>query len=215
MTTQLDRAAPAAHRTHRLPFTALNIRRILDGPKRMTRRLSFHPAVGDFIAATEHYYQRGSWQPVPGVVTRTGRPKTAFVPADHDVRFERPAEPGWHKRHPRFMPTRYSRMIARVTATKAERLQDITEADALLEGIYAETWGNVRDLLADPQERDRYPLDLPVFVPPVEAERAPVFVTAVEAFQHLWTSLYGDDPVKGWAANPIVIATSFEPVPGT
>jgi len=87
------------------------------------------------------------------------------------------------------------------------------EADALLEGIYAETWGNVRDQLADPQERDRYPFDLPVFIPPIEAEETvPICLTAVEAFQHLWTSLYGDDPVKGWAANPTVIATSFEPV---
>ena len=203
----------AAPRTHRLPFTALNIRRILDGPKRMTRRPGFHPAVGDFIAATEPYYQRGSWQAVPGARTRTGLLKMQFVPARHEVRFERPTEPGWHKRHARFMPTRYSRLLLRVTATKAERLQDITEADALAEGIYAETWGNVREQLADPERHPRYPLDMPVFVPPVEAEHAPVFATAVEAFQHLWTSLYGADPVKGWAANPTVIATSFEPVP--
>lgn len=249
MSTELDRERyHTKPRTHRMPFTPLNVHRILNGPKRMTRGvlaadpawtldplrgqaaqegffwftdspdmpgcyLVCAPRPGTLIAATEPYYQRGSRQPIPGAVTRTGRPKTQFVPADHEVRFECPAEPGWYYRHGRYMPARYSRMLARVTATKAERVQDITEADALLEGIYAETWGNVRDQLADPADRDNYAPDTPVFLPPMEAERVPVCLTAVEAFQHLWTSLYGDDPVKGWAANPWVAATTFEPVP--
>lgn len=269
MTTPLDRAAPAALRTHRLPFTALNIRRILDGPKRMTRRVVepqpfidgegnlcvpwkgtdqvtvlgrdsrgapnwpgfldvYYPRllVGDLIAVTEPYYQRGHFERQTGVFTKGGRVKRRFVPTADPILFTRPDgyhshsqrearkhnELAWYYRHARYMPASHSRLLLRVTARKAERLQDITEADALLEGIYAETWGNVRDQLADPQERDRYPVDLPVFVPPVEAERVPVFLTAREAFQHLWDSLYGDDPVKGWNANPTVIATSFEPV---
>ena len=264
--TTLDRAPQP--RTFRLPFTALNIRRILDGPKRMTRRVATPqpfidedgnlcvegavttfvlgrnsrnepnwqgyfevfaraPAVGDQIAVTEPYYQRGHYERLAGVATKGGRVKRRFVAADDAILFQQPdgyhspsqrearkhGELTWYYRHGRYMPTRYSRLLLRVTARKAERLQDITEADALLEGIYAETWGNVRDQLADPQERDRYPFDLPVFIPPIEAEETvPICLTAVEAFQHLWTSLYGDDPVKGWAANPTVIATSFEPV---
>lgn len=225
--TTLDRAA--APRTHRLSFTAPNIRAILDGPKQMTRRANFHPRPGDLIAVTEPYYQRGHYERQPGVSTKGGRVKRRFVAADDAILFNRPdgyhsssqgearkhAELAWHYRHARFMPTRYSRLLLRVTETKAERLQDITEADALLEGIYADTWRNVRDRLADPQERARFPLDMPVYVPPLAAETVPVCLTAVEAFQYLWDSIHGADPDHAWQANPTVIATSFEPVTGT
>jgi hypothetical protein len=82
------------------------------------------------------------------------------------------------------MPRWASRLTLLVTATKIERLQDISEADAIAEG-------------------SRTPLaELP------SAARKAAW-SERQAFKHIWDAIHGPD---AWDANPEVVAVTFKPV---
>lgn len=86
----------------------------------------------------------------------------------------------WKVRPSIHMPRWASRLTLLVTATKIERLQSITPADAIAEGIAP---------AANSQTID---CDTP---------------NPVHGFRDLWNSLHGAD---AWAANPMVVALSFK-----
>lgn len=93
----------------------------------------------------------------------------------------------------RFLPKALARTFLRVTAVKAERLNDITEADAIAEGIEL--------FPPNPQiERRKYML----YRNPANGA---THDTAVKAFQSLWIGING---LESWAANPYVFAYTFE-----
>lgn len=158
-------------------------------------------AAGDRLYVREGYYQRGHWEPVEGVMTRGGRQKWAFVPADDVVLFEAPAtfrtgrhsdDPAtveWHSRRARFMPRAPSRLTLLVHDVRVERLQAISEADAIAEGVRC---------LGEDNEGDRC-FDVPG-VPDTFGE------WAAGSFRSLWQHLHGAD---SWDANPWVVAVSF------
>jgi hypothetical protein len=81
------------------------------------------------------------------------------------------------------MPRIFSRLTLIVTATKIERLQDISEQDARAEG-----WQKRLNVSDDPE---------------VHAD------AARDWFSDLWTSLHGPG---AWDANPEVCCISFKPV---
>jgi hypothetical protein len=107
---------------------------------------------------------------------------------DHDM--------GPHWRSPIHMPRWASRITLEVTAVRVERLQDISEAQAMAEsvheiGIPADECGPNRvgySAWADPSG------------PALK-------VTAVEAFRELWESING---AGSWAANPWVWVVEFK-----
>lgn len=151
-------------------------------------------AVGDRLWVRESYCQVGHWEPVPGQVTRkAGRQKWRFVADDERVVYEAPdsyrkgrhtADPetsACHLRAARFMPRRLSRLTLTVTKVRVQRLQAISEKDAVAEGCPGRLGPN------------------PDF--PDEWDPSPQ-----EEFQSLWTSLHGP---AAWAANPWVAAISF------
>lgn len=94
-------------------------------------------------------------------------------------------------RPPMFMPRWASRGLDEITGVRVERLQDISEADAMAEGVdlvtkhaYQTTHSQSRQLLlSDP--------------------------TARRAFERLWESINGPD---SWAANPWVWVIAFKVV---
>lgn len=151
--------------------------------------------ISDRLWVRESYFQRGNWQPVEGEKTKGGRQKWAFVPTNNRISFDAPTEyrkgrhhadpetVAWHKRLGRFMPRWASRLTLIVTDVRVERLQDISEVDALAEGIIpamdgfaltknGECWGP----------------------------------TAKDSYRVLWDSINGED---AWESNPWVVAVSF------
>ncbi|AKR55752.1 Phage-related protein [Devosia sp. H5989] len=160
-------------------------------------------AEGDRLYVREEYYQFGHWEPVSGRLTAGGRQKWAFVADDPAILFSAPgdvrlgrhhSDPGtsaWHKRLGRFMPRWASRITLTVTDVRVERLQDISEEDALAEGVMRRPTGDF-------------------WVPGVEHPN-PDFPylsrsTAREMYAALWDVINGHG---AWAQNPYVVAYTF------
>ena len=161
-------------------------------------------SIGDQLWVREEHYRYGHWEPVTGVKTKTGRQKWAFSPDTDELLFDPPSvfrggrhhrdpyTPAWHKRLGRFMFRRDSRLTLTVTGVKIERLQDISEADAIAEGIepftdfmpYGNHWKRYRD-----GGWNSY-VDSPI-----------------ASFASLWTEINGSG---SWEANPWVPAYSFD-----
>jgi hypothetical protein len=162
--------------------------------------IPLRPDTGDRLYVREDYYQRGHWEPINGAQTKGGRQKWAFVPADQTVLFDPPAEyrkgrhhkdpatVAWHKRLARFMPRRASRLTLTVTDMRVERLQDISEADAIAEGIHRfdDGWHFERN--------------------PEPAFMRLVGIDPVKMFRWLWNSINGPE---AWDKNPWVTAITF------
>jgi hypothetical protein len=94
------------------------------------------------------------------------------------------------------MPRTASRVALRVNGVRVERLQDISEADAIAEGVckfteQADTSTSWQGL--EPADRD--------------AMVRAIYGSARRAFQHLWESINGEN---SWQANPWVAVCSFE-----
>lgn len=100
---------------------------------------------GDLLYVRETHYRYGKWN--KNGLTRTGKQKWRFVPDsgfpnfryqdDPPARVERIAHRaiGWYRRASIFMPKEFTRLWLEVAERDVERLQDISEADALAEGI--------------------------------------------------------------------------------
>ncbi|MCE9909980.1 hypothetical protein LZ653_21815 [Hafnia paralvei] len=93
------------------------------------------------------------------------------------------------------MPRWASRILLEITNVRVERLNDISEEDAIAEGIdtdwLAESQDNY-DCIADHNMTGR--------------------PTAKGHFSYLWQSIYGDDKSKCWEKNPWVWVIEFKRV---
>ena len=152
---------------------------------------------GDILHVREPYYQFGHWEPVLGAKTKGGKQKWKFVPDSNDVRFVGPTEfvaksmnkklpalPQWHKRLARFMPQSARRTKLQLVAVRVERLNDISEADAVAEGI-----NGVRDdWMGQCGDFDET-------------------LTSVQLFKILWESINGEG---SWSTNPLVWVLTFK-----
>lgn len=151
---------------------------------------------GDRLAVAETHYAFGHWEHVQ----KKGRMGWQFFcDRPDDIRFDPPncalpsmdkADPGiptWYKRNARFMPSSYARLHLEVVAVGVERLTDISEADAMAEGLeFQEGWLPQFRGSSELPWRSEFPRD---------------------AFADLWNSLR--QPPQDWASNPWVAVVKF------
>ena len=169
-------------------------------------------ATGDRLWVRETFFAWGRWE--TRFNTKKGRDEWHFVdmtlesgrvfvhaadgmPAGYVAPHRGGVGCGWWKRPAIFMPRAASRITLEITEVRVERLQDISEADALVEGIaYGPTcdeegrgggyhWNRTHE------DEDVYP-------------------TAVQAYRQLWMGINGAD---SWDANPWVWVVSFRRLP--
>ena len=100
----------------------------------------------------------------------------------------------WRKKIGRFLPGWASRMTLEITGIRVERLREISEEDALAEGIHE---------FKCPQ--------ISYFHARKTAPTEDHFLTPVRAYMDLWETINGPD---SWAKNPFVWVVEFKRVEG-
>ncbi len=105
--------------------------------------------IGDVLWVREEYYQVGHWEPDTTRIRKSGRQAWKFVPNSSAILYsdnpptdfrkgrhsKDPYTKAWHKRIGRFMPKSACRIKLRITSIIVERLNHISEEDAIKEGI--------------------------------------------------------------------------------
>ena len=107
------------------------------------------------------------------------------------------------------MPRWASRITLIVTDVRVQRLQDISEEDAIAEGVERGTWSDAIPILEDPDDATAYAPDTPIYWAPgddSDDSEDNVCFSAREAFERLWTSILG---WEAWDENPFVAAITF------
>ena len=188
---------------------------IVDLRKTQTRRTG-KPRynVGETVYIKEVHYQYGYWVPTPGK-TNKGKQIWSFLALRDDVLFEKPSQGyavyktnrGWHKRTPLFMPAWAARYIILITGRKHQRLQEITEADVVAEGMeifgweYAATDDGSGDMFFYWEPPD-YKTRMPAW-----AYWATSCECATSIYESYWDSI---NPKQPWESNPEVWKYTFE-----
>lgn len=147
-------------------------------------------AVGDRLYVREHWKTSiGN----DGVKPRDLGPKTPVLYLADDARSEGypVGTPGQH-RQAMHMPRWASRLTLIVTDVRVERLQDISEADAIAEGI--QSYHPSQSIVT-------------FFHHTIPEYRNHGFINARRAYEDLWDSINGPG---AWDANPWVVAVSFD-----
>ena len=140
---------------------------------------------------------REAWSPdnaglmpgVPIVYRADGVDYSKNQDEDHPYKFK--WRPSIH------MPRRFSRLTVRVKKIMIERLNLISEEDALAEGIERSTSKAFRDFPSQ-------------YYAPIDD--ATLWATPVQAFRELWDSINGADQVTRWSGNPWVWRIEFEKI---
>ena len=195
-------------------FSAPMVRAILAGTKTQTRRAITIPQRGAFVLRDDG----GGWWPYQSddgesVICNDGNERPMNCPYDaHRLwvretfapRYFDDGKPGyradWDGRaadvcpEPKWKPSIFmrrheSRITLEVTDVRVERLRDISEADAIAEGV-APRLRLVADAGGDREVRD----------------------TAVDVYRDLWDSINGKRVGCAWSDNPWVWVVSFKRV---
>ena len=173
---------------------------------------------GDRLAVRETFYAWGHWTKRYSEKKRReewhfvdetmGTGKAYRYEADEKLprRKRELHEVGWWKRPAIFMPQAASRITLEITSVRAERLQDISDADCVAEGIakayidaaHRQQWRMCQHDDGVPGE------DVVRYVGPDHT------LHPRESFKSLWLSINGPG---SWAANPWVWAIEFRRLP--
>lgn len=162
-------------------------------------------AVGDRLWVRETAAIYGRWH--KNGLTDAGKQKLSFI--EHhslQVSFDLDASSvlgkgcyrqhlGFWKRPSIFMPRHHSRITLIVTDVRVQRLQDISEEDALAEGI------QIEESLPENVHRHFLPIGGGELITGWDAR---------EVFGNLWDSLNADRGFA-WHTNPWVVAVTFKP----
>jgi len=155
--------------------------------------------IGERAYIKETHYRYGRWI----IIGWNGvRSVLSFYPFSHEICFtdnpperiitdRRVGEVGWYKRSPLFLPADLARTIIEITDIRAQRVQDISEDDAIAEGVGAGWQMNA---------------GWPDYQHIKNGVCALTQDTARLSFWTLWNSIHGDG---AWDLNPWVWAYTF------
>jgi hypothetical protein len=176
-------------------FIVPMVRSLLAGIKGQTRRKSTWAEVGQIIWVKETY-----------AIDIPGCPGGISYKADH----QNPKGDGnvvikW--KSPLFMPRSISRIQLLVTGFRSERLQDITEADAIAEGLnfVSKTGRDFGGFYGIADNKFNKPGIKHLGWAWEEWEPCPI-----AAYRKLWDSINDKDPEYCWDANPLINVINFE-----
>jgi len=161
--------------------------------------------IGDRLWVKETHFLFGAW--VRNGVTSAGKEKWKFVPHELiGVRYldnpplnfktsrdkENPGLPKWYKRNSLFMPKWASRITLEVTAIRAEKVKEISEQDAMAEGVEeiktpSGLYNGFRDYV----------------------DGSLTNPTAKNSFETLWEKINGEESLE---SNPYVWVITFEKI---
>ncbi len=161
---------------------------------------------GDQLWVKENHFAFGYWYELEGEYTKNGMPKWGFMPCNStpdNYKYtdnppeiflksrdkKEPEKPQWYKRNSLFMPRYASRLILVITDVRVERLHDISEADAIAEGV--EPDGPLGDMFHD-------------YFDPTNTGG---LMDAKSSFRSLWKYINGPESL---AANPWVWVITFK-----
>lgn len=187
-------------------FSTPMVQAILEGRKTQTRRIITKKDILDAIEALESIsiasphltpwakyqigdilYVRETWSLTRGFFE--GDEKVLYKAdfTDEDAK-------AFHWKPSLFMPKAYARIFLKVTNVRVERLQDISEKDAIAEGIkrIGDAWKDY-----DFKDNSKYNYR---------------YLRAIDSYKSLWNSINKKEPGKQWDTNPYVFVYEFERV---
>ena len=169
---------------------------------------------GDIIYVREEHYVIGSWQLNHDKELKSGKDAYLFRPYilpkydDTTIRYsdnppkeyyvgrhEHAEVPDWYKRNSLFMPKEYARLFLEITDIKCERLHDISQSDAIAEGIQQLKYNSGVGILT-------YFTDY--------INSAKTHLNPIKSYLSLWQSINGR---KSLDSNPWVFAYTFRLIP--
>lgn len=166
--------------------------------------------VGDVLWVREEHYAYGIW--VKNGTTKTGKQKYKFKRtgrvyyndtypegfkfykslASHTKAGKLPDSPSFYKRLSRFMPKKFCRIFLQIKSIKVERLQDISEADAIAEGVLEYDDGTYKNYSTKKGLREQDGVEC---------------LLAKGSFQTLWMEING---IENWKENPWLWVIEFQ-----
>lgn len=173
---------------------------------------------GDLLYIKEPHYVLGYWE-VTKEYTKKGAPKWKFIrSADHEPRYmgdeppsfqtsiDRSGQIGWYRRTPLFMPKSYARQWMIIESIGAERLKDISEEDAIQEGVESKKrFHDSPHLASNPvqvfRNYEKSHINTELDYSSVPTHGFPFFYNAISSFETLINSIHGDSI---WKQNPWV-----------
>lgn len=185
-------------------FSPAMVRSLLDGKKTQTRRLATSPLAK--VEKGQCLYVREAFRAARYVDHVAPNNLSGEIPiyleADHYLKSFRntlgKARPAIH------MPRRLSRLTLQITEKRFQNLNDISESDAMAEGLRPITKdGNL--FKYGVSDSDGFPGTDNFGWPWCDWN-----VEARNAFARLWDSLHGNTPGETWAENPEIVALTFK-----
>jgi len=166
--------------------------------------------VGDLLWVREEHYRFGHWEKDNSKKRKTGRQAWKFVPDSNEVLYfdnaptdyrkgrhaKDPYTPTWHKRLARFMPKAQCRIFLEIKNNRVERLQDITQKDAIREGI--ELGEKIKTVVGVMVQTYRNYLSGEF-----------KWMRPALSFRTLWQSINGQ---KSWDSNPFIWVIEFKSI---
>jgi len=169
--------------------------------------------IGDQLWLRESFYAFGRYA-YTGKLTESGKREIEFLdftveaghsylyPADCLLPKTKKFELGWHKRPSIFMPRAASRITLEITDIRVERLQDISEQDAIAEGIQKFDYALDSYALVQGREVHEYFYGTKQLAPSCMEK------TAKEAYRRLWDSI--NRKTYPWDSNSWVWVVDFK-----